>query len=274
MDTTHEDTCNDCIDNAWYEAFDPDNFDKNGHYVGPRRRIPACSSGLRGEASEGTHGTTYGRTEHRLALAALVAAAAMTAMVVFSTGCALEPAPTTAMPDWEMECQSSTDCDDGYYCELVENGSRCSDISSLAESGVGTPCGQPEDCQFGLVCIDAQCELPECQSYWDCPALEICAEGTCAATEDIEEPFVGSPCDDGWECFGSLVCLDGACQRPECKTDAECSYLADSIQPGDSAARAACVNASCGFLIDCATMIEAATTSAVREACGDDDAEE
>lgn len=126
-------------------------------------------------------------------------------------------------------CESDTDCDTGFKCEIV--------------SGVAT-----RQCVFvgseteNICCADIHCEAPQvCNPLthmcYDgcigngtsaCPSGQVCVD----ASDDDRNGHCADGCDAETPCPGGQVCVDGTCIEGDCAIKEHCpiEYLCDTVE--------------------------------------------
>jgi len=120
-------------------------------------------------------------------------------------------------PGFDLECETSTDCEPGNYCAL----GRCRDLASART------CARRGDCPLGqgcdrlhFVCIEeAPCTLAEDYPELACDPGETCelGSGRCALPCQ-NQCTVATQAED---CGAGLFC-DGSCRCVQCLSNAQC----------------------------------------------------
>jgi hypothetical protein len=105
-------------------------------------------------------------------------------------------------------------CGDGF-CDYLEVPEICPADCTAGSSGMGGPCGQPADCQAGLVCAAAGLEGVSLCTRW-CPAPN---DGTGCPCGFVCVPYPSSPDEGTGVCSplgaGLNHCGDGQCSGGE-----------------------------------------------------------
>ncbi|MBW2263565.1 MAG: hypothetical protein JRG91_16510, partial [Deltaproteobacteria bacterium] len=136
------------------------------------------------------------------------------------TGIGYSPPP---MPG----CMIDADCSQGKRCHKGF-------CQSASGKSLGATCGMPEECAYGLDCLDGRCVRryvlgQPCLFDSDCGDFDFCVGNLCA--KDLAK--VGQPCKITMDCDSDIdltVCLQGTCsflgnggQGQVCEFEEDCN---------------------------------------------------
>ncbi|MBN2498032.1 MAG: hypothetical protein JXR96_25800 [Deltaproteobacteria bacterium] len=126
-----------------------------------------------------------------------------------------------------QECSSDAQCESGFCVPgLCDDGSECfqdSDCPGICETS-GTACRRSSDCP-GLCQVSAE----SCSTRWECPELyQLCDNGSCVISQ--ESCIDHEDCPEFLEICANEACLGGCQSRPVCgESLAVVDYCSDAV---------------------------------------------
>ncbi|MGD9715223.1 MAG: LPXTG cell wall anchor domain-containing protein, partial [Thermomicrobiales bacterium] len=125
-----------------------------------------------------------------------------------------------------VECEDNYDCPDGYggygyccggYCKAE----CCKDKDcewGVCSDGYCIGCASNDDCHYGKICCNGECEKAECCSAEDCGDCELCLNGWCYQDpayggfgDSCQAPpiaFAGEDYTPQFDCCDGLLCCE------------------------------------------------------------------
>jgi hypothetical protein len=115
-------------------------------------------------------------------------------------------------PDGTCGCANDDECSGGWVCRQ----GLCRDPAEV--------CTLTTECPGGTACFESFCHVAGCPGI-ECPATQVCADGTC-----LDDPDGGGECVYSADCSGGAYCVNGYCVVT-CGGDGACGAF-ESCQSG------------------------------------------